>query len=114
MQRLIDANALKDHKVYIEDRHEYCVPVFDIDNAPTVEPKRGEWIPVSERLPDKCNAVLFITEHGFYYVGHYYVAEKCHEFDGWYANGITTNTVTHWMPLPEPPCGADMRKEVKP
>ena len=43
-QRLIDANALKEHKYYDETRLEYCVPVYNIDTAPTIEPKRGEWI----------------------------------------------------------------------
>ena len=42
-QRLIDANALKEHKYYDETRHEYCVPVYNIDTAPTIGLKRGEW-----------------------------------------------------------------------
>lgn len=35
--RLIDADELKKCKVYSEERHEYVVAVFNIDNAPTVE-----------------------------------------------------------------------------
>ena len=90
---MISREALKKHKVYSEERHEYVVPVYTIDNAPTVEPKlkddiieafnlitdqefeysdsfwiatpkgkkiefekkrpQGEWIPVSERLPEE-------------------------------------------------------------
>ena len=62
--RLIDAEALKKHKVYSEERHEYVVPVYNIDNAPTVEQTiitefkgcdncelerpQGEWIVGSE------------------------------------------------------------------
>lgn len=34
---LISREALKKHKVYSEERHEYVVPVYNIDNAPTVE-----------------------------------------------------------------------------
>lgn len=35
--RLIDADELKKCKVYSEERHEFIVAVFNIDNAPTVE-----------------------------------------------------------------------------
>ena len=35
--RIIDADELKKCKVYSEERHEYVVAVFNIDNAPTVE-----------------------------------------------------------------------------
>ena len=34
---LISREALKKHKVYSLERHEYVVPVYNIDNAPTVE-----------------------------------------------------------------------------
>lgn len=42
---LISREALKKHKVYSEERHEYVVPVYNIDNAPTVgERLTGEWV----------------------------------------------------------------------
>ena len=34
---LISREALKEHKVYSEERHEYVVPVYNIDNAQAVE-----------------------------------------------------------------------------
>lgn len=40
--RTIDADALKKLKVYSEERHEYVVSVFNIDNAPTVEPDMAQ------------------------------------------------------------------------
>lgn len=50
MSRLIDADALKE-KVFltyqnngVEIEEIMVVPVGAIDNAPTVEPKHGEWI----------------------------------------------------------------------
>ena len=42
--RLIDADYLKEKKVYSQERHEYIIPVCEIDWMPTVEPKQGEWI----------------------------------------------------------------------
>lgn len=36
-QRLIDANALKAKKTYSHERHEYIVPVAEIDWMPTVD-----------------------------------------------------------------------------
>lgn len=38
--RLIDADELKKCKVYSEERHEYVVAVFNIDNAPVLDLER--------------------------------------------------------------------------
>lgn len=70
-----------------------------------------EWIPVSERLPDKNNPVLvyctnttigggYITHIGSFNSGKYWFLRA--------EPGIATFPVrewqvTHWMPLPEPP-----------
>ena len=69
-----------------------------IDNAPTVEPKNGKWIPCSERLPERDDT------------GHVLVSVSIPErpFD---IVLVPTNCVKHmfkqghisaWMPLPEP------------
>lgn len=52
---LISREALKEHKVYSEERHEYVVPVYNIDNAQPVDAivntievrTKGEWIPMN-------------------------------------------------------------------
>ena len=65
--------------------------------------KCNSWIPVTERLPDKCTIVLCYKDGQRrlgYYLGANYsrgVAAFRHPKDQW-AFGIT-----HWMPLPEPP-----------
>ena len=62
--------------------------------------KKPEWISVKDRLPDKkCEAYLCSIDSclfpGNQYIG---IREFCD--DGkWEAYG----TITHWMPLPEPP-----------
>lgn len=74
-----------------------------IDEAPTV----GSWISVEDRLPeenleylvyatDEDGERFVTTDHWNKYVRQWYL------FD----NGSST-TVTHWMPLPEPPGGLE-------
>lgn len=65
------------------------------------ERQDDKWIPVSERLPEKGNLVIGITD----YCG--YVFFEIVDDDG---QGIVLHPyrrcqgkVTHWMPLPEPP-----------
>ena len=42
--RLIDADALKEKKVYSHERHEKIVPVADIDWSPTIAAIPVEWL----------------------------------------------------------------------
>ena len=47
MSRYIDADKAKEKKVYSEDRHEYVVPVAELDWLPTAdvqEVMHGHWI----------------------------------------------------------------------
>lgn len=68
------------------------------------ERKKGEWIPVSERLPEVHRSILIATSQG-------YVAEG--EYDGMYDDHhkwiqyrwsatLWDDEVIAWMPLPEP------------
>ena len=74
-----------------------------IDNAPTVS--HGEWIPVSERLPEK-NGVYIVTEKRFSMdksLSDKYdiIVEPVEYSNGkwWRANFYK---IIAWMPLPEP------------
>jgi hypothetical protein len=67
----------------------------------------NKWIPVSERLPEVDEPVIAFCKSGKIFVGFrrkYYSGRW-----GWViltARDSTkdiTQTVTHWMPLPEPP-----------
>ena len=44
MARLIDADALKEKKVYSYERHEKIVPVAEIDWSPTIDAIPVEWL----------------------------------------------------------------------
>ena len=86
-----------------------------ISNGVTVQ----EWIPVTERLPERDKEVLLIV-HGWedrlYYTGclHRQEAErswltgiesKASDWKIWGFSYLREPIVTHWMPLPNPPKG---------
>ena len=90
-----------------------------IINGVTVQ----EWIPVTERLPERDKEVLLIV-HGWedrlYYTGclHRQEAErswltgiesKASDWKIWGFSYLREPIVTHWMPLPQPPKGGNMQ-----
>ena len=69
------------------------------------ELSKPRWIPVTERLPEKngkylCNVKRFGQYAGMQY---YYVDVLVFQEDSFFEDGIGTERVTHWMPLPTPP-----------
>ena len=64
------------------------------------EPK---WIPVSERLPEDGQEILFSTKTGRVYDGKYHDDDSANQ---WYSYKdkcrAWNNVVNAWMPLPEP------------
>jgi hypothetical protein len=71
-----------------------------------------EWIPVNEKLPD-CDdkwgiskIVLCLDARGRVGFGIYQNREKQLYHAGWFTGGGVGEdcvTVTHWMPIPDPP-----------
>ena len=85
-----------------------------IANGVTVQ----KWIPVTERLPDKDGDYLCYKKSGLYEVfGFAKDGRKKHKYDFfrdwknvWFFYDskygyVTTDCVTHWMPLPDFPKG---------
>lgn len=94
-----------------------------VDRQPIIDrqPKEGEWIPCSERLPDETGRYLavkkriapdelggsrtnivilrFFVDDGFLMPTH---------IPDW-INEEINEEVTHWMPLPQPPKGGNMQ-----
>lgn len=62
----------------------------------------GEWIPVSERIPDNTEPVLCIEKRADF--GTYGQPFVCwHDGGGWVGKTNYRPIVTHWMPLPAAP-----------
>lgn len=79
---------------YIEADWLLC-KIYDLvnainDEAPTIEPKRGEWVACSERLPSVKEPML-ITQDGKAYFAPFGIDKE-----------NVPKGVTAWMPLPKP------------
>lgn len=79
-----------------------CIEKINKIPAADVEPKR-RWISVTERLPENSKSVIIAHQNG--------VSTGWHNGRYWERGAATGHskikTVTHWMPLPEPPKGED-------
>lgn len=66
------------------------------------EKEQRRWIPVTERLPEEFISVIVSipSEHPLPTVKEAYMANGC-----WVTKMaiFSSNDITHWMPLPEPP-----------
>lgn len=71
----------------------------------------NQWIPVSERLPEKETPVLIACKNKAVFVSEYkgtdYELRKIWSVRGPLGTGrrVASSRVTHWHPLPEPPKG---------
>ncbi len=63
-----------------------------------------KWIPVTERLPEEWVDVLVLSKYGFCEVA-VYLGIKGKWRITWNHDLFEVDSVTHWMPLPEPPKG---------
>jgi hypothetical protein len=88
--------------------------IDDIERLRHESEPQNKWIPVKERLPDYddkwgiSKIVLCLDARGRVGFGIYQNGEKQLYHAGWFTGGGVGEdsvTVTHWMPLPEPPKG---------
>jgi hypothetical protein len=63
----------------------------------------SKWIPVTERLPEDEQEILFSTKTGRVHSGKYHDDDSANQ---WYSHRdkcrAWNNVVNAWMPLPEP------------
>lgn len=106
--RLIDADALMsiiNNSVFTADMTTTLAVNMAcrwIENAPTIEPEQ-QWIPVTERLPEDEEPILFSTTTGRVHQGRFH---KDNSLNQWYSSldkmRAFNNVVNAWMPLPTP------------
>ena len=65
--------------------------------------ERNEWIPVTERLPEKYVNVLCHLRSLDRKSEYYSIDHLMEDGQWWKAANSWKHEVTHWMPLPEPP-----------
>lgn len=96
----------------------HCVDDLMLQAAEALEQQK--WIPVTERLPDNLDAYLVVVMYKYNHELEYSYDTDVATFDpsgdAGYIDGVWSTyndwdegqdclTVTHWMPLPEPPKG---------
>lgn len=65
--------------------------------------EQRRWIPVTERLPDKDGFYIVVMNGDIWGEPDVWSSTACGFYDGrWDEDGAT---ISHWMPLPEPPKG---------
>lgn len=99
--RPIDADRLLEekrvHTYYHLKNGDIAIPIIDIKNAPTIEPK---WIPCSERLPKRDGDYLVTFHHKW--PDREYKTVEVEEFrSGGFDENLYVKVIA-WMPLPEP------------
>lgn len=92
--KLID--ELKQSGLIPDNEHENAI--VDLINN---QPKIGEWIPCSERLPEKGETVIACTLKGTF-AGQYHDEGWYRENMFFYDSEILVKDVVAWQPLPEP------------
>ena len=103
MSRLIDADEMKIKGYMRLSGYTVTNRLIDevVDSVPTVQ--IPHWIPVSERLPEHYQNILFSTKTDRVFEGRYFKDETEHQ---WYSFRdecfAWNNVVTAWMPLPKP------------
>lgn len=99
---MIDENKLIEafHKWDMQDLY---LPVH-FEMLINEQPKVGEWIPVSERLPEEDGIYLVQFKSGNLYTCRYCEGWNCNRdhITGNVNRGLEVFTVVAWMPLPEP------------
>lgn len=79
---------------------------------------KDQWISVEDRLPEEGDLVLISDGRSVYYaekrpvgIWDYQIAEN-YDFDSnsFVINAMEEKHVTHWMPLPKPPCGNNLQE----
>jgi hypothetical protein len=77
-----------------------CYPASKAGFLAGYQAASPQWISVKDRLPGECAGLLIVYHASLKEIGTSYYDE-----DMWCSNPwpITSDGITHWMPLPNPP-----------
>ena len=104
-----DALADKLLEMFDEEAASYLHTINELNKALSIKNK-GEWIPISERLPEKNVWVLVTVEQSG--MRYQEIMRRNNYIEGWTDNiDNYTDEITAWQPLPEP---YKAESEVKP
>ena len=81
--------------------------IIQIDALPSAEPKRGEWIPVDERLPEDGQGVLVTVDANKWNIE----VGSCIYSGGTFHSKLYDLDVIAWQPLPTPYNGAEGKRK---
>lgn len=83
------------------DGFRHCLADYLISHGVTAQ----EWIPVTERLPERTGSYIVHTDRGAVCTARFYRNLPTGlEYENPHWNNSRLNKhITHWMPLPEPP-----------
>jgi hypothetical protein len=99
--KLIELLRAGQKKFFLLDFEAKALADYLISNGVTMQ----QWIPVSERLPEKTGSYIVQSETGAVFTNRFYAGEilanGCCGPVKWAAKG--KKKITHWMPLPKPP-----------
>lgn len=94
--RLIDADSFK--QILNKETIGGIIVASIIDTRPTIDTK-AQWIPVSERLPEKYEDVLITYRIENEKAARIWIGYRAEM--GWCAYEVYHPNVTAWMPMPE-------------
>jgi hypothetical protein len=98
------ARKISDERLLISRGRSTGEIMQDIIDLPSVIPrlKTGEWIPVSERLPEEETDVFICNANGDIAISRGSYSTEVKDYFIWYTSGWRFGKVIAWMPLPEP------------
>lgn len=94
--RLIDADSFK--QILNKETIGGIIVARIIDTRPTIDTK-PQWIPVSERLPEKYEDVLITYRLANEKAARIWIGYRAEK--GWCAYEVYRPNVTAWMPMPQ-------------
>ena len=90
-------DSFKQAKTLAEENDTLRARVAELEEA-------HRWIPVTERLPEDHDTVLFYCRSNYSNIGyHVESAKQWTALPGFYYHGKMYKLITHWQPLPASP-----------